>query len=73
MYGIKNALKATGSVVGSALTATGQVINAIAEDNRKVEEMANCLMQRTPGLDLTQAKLVARTLVMQAETLTWKV
>ena len=68
----KNAMKATGRAAGSALNATASVINNIAEENRKVDEMANCLMQRTPGLDLTQAKLVAKTLVNQAETLTWK-
>ena len=69
---IKDALKATGRAASSALNTTAPVINAIAEENRKIDEMANCLMQRTPGLELTQAKLVARTLVMQAETLTWK-
>ena len=69
---LKSALKATGRAAGATLNATASVINNIAEENRKVDEMANCLMQRTPGLDLTQAKLVARTLVMQAETLTWK-
>lgn len=68
----KDALKTTGRGIGSALEATAAALNAIAEDNRKVEEMANVLMQKTPDLELTQAKLVARTLVMKAEEIVWK-
>lgn len=68
----KNALKATGSAVGTALNATAQVINDRAEENRQVEMVANMLMQKTPGLELTQAKLVARTLVNQVEEIKWK-
>jgi hypothetical protein len=69
---IKDALKATGRGLGSALNATGEVILAVSEYNRKVEEMANLLMQKTPGLELTQAKLVAKTLVDKAEEINWK-
>lgn len=68
----KNALKATSRGVGSALNATAQVINDRAEENRQVEMVANVLMQKTPGLELTQAKLVARTLVNQVEEIKWK-
>lgn len=68
----KSALKATGRAAGSALNTSAEILTNIAEHNRKVDEMTDCLMRRTHGLELAQAKLVARTLVMQAETLTWK-
>ena len=67
----KSALKATGRAAGTALTTTASVISAVAENNREIEEMANVLMQKTPGLELTQAKLVARTLVNKAEDIKW--
>lgn len=68
----KNALKATGRGVGSALNATAIAINTVAEENRQIEMVANVLMQKTPGLELTQAKLVARTLVRNVEEIKWK-
>jgi hypothetical protein len=67
----KNALKATGRATASALNTTASVINTIAEQNRQIDEMAGTLMRLTPGLELTQAKLVARTLIASAE-ITWK-
>ena len=68
----KDALKATGRGVGSALSVTGQVINAVAEENRQIEELASELMRKTPGLELTQAKLVAKMMLREVKEITWK-
>lgn len=68
----KNALKTTGSAVGSALNTGLSVAGQMIENNQKIEAMANTLMQKTPGLELAQAKLVAKTLMTQAEEINWK-
>lgn len=68
----KNALKATGRGFGSALSVTGQVITAVAEENRQIEELASELMRKTPGLELTQAKLVAKMMLREVKEIIWK-
>jgi hypothetical protein len=68
----RDALKATGRGVGSALTTTAAVINAVAEENKAIEDLASELMRKTPGLELTQAKLVAKMMLREVKEITWR-
>ena len=55
----------------SALKTLVEIGGAMAEQQQKVNEMTNLLMQKTNGVNLDQAKKIAEVLVTQAEV-TWK-
>ncbi len=49
----------------------GKVVNTMAENHQREEEMINELMKRTYGVDREQARKIAHVLLTQAEV-TWK-
>lgn len=56
----------------NALSTAGKAIEAYADYNQEVRTLTNELMRRTYGLDLDQAEKVARTLINEANEVTWK-
>ena len=57
--------------IKNAAKTLGEIADAWADNNRKVEDMTDLLMKRTYGVERDQDRKIAAVLVHQAE-ITWK-
>lgn len=55
----------------SAMKIVGKVLDTAIEDQKKINDMTDILMQKSWGVEREQAKKIARVLIQEADV-TWK-
>lgn len=54
------------------LDVAADTLVAVADRRQKIDDLTDQLVRRTPGVDASQARKIAETLINRAEDITWK-